>query len=120
MSEGYKLTHWPGAVLAVLTLFAVSPADAADVYGRVYDTLRGRTYPGVRVRIDTEPARETVSDGAAQFWFKDVLPGAYLVHILLPERDRVTGKLLVASRQPATIANLDISKIDPPDEDDEY
>jgi len=107
-------------LLSSLILSSVSAADAADIYGRVYDTLRGKTYPGAGVRIETTPARETVSDEEAQFWFRDVPPGVYLVHISLPERDLITGRVLVASRRPTTIANLDISKIDPPEEDDEY
>lgn len=107
-------------LLSVVILSFGGAADAADVYGRVYDTLRDKIYPGARVSIDTQPARETLSDEEAQFWFRDVPPGVYLVHISLPQRDLITGRLLVESRRPATIANLDISKIDPPEEDDEY
>lgn len=107
------------SILLSCLIFA-GTADAADVYGRVYDTLRGKIYPGVRVWIATEPARETLSDEEAQFWFRDIEPGVYLVRISLPERGSTTGRLLVANGRLATIANLDISKIDPPEEDDEY
>lgn len=120
MSEAFKLGYRRILLALLILSLCGGAADAADIYGRVYDTLRGRMYPGARVRIDTEPARETVSDGQAQFWFTDVPPGVYLVHLALPERDPVTSRLLVASRRSATIANLDISKIDPPEEGDEY
>jgi len=124
MSKVFKLGHRPSIVrsilLPVLILSFGSAADAEDIYGRVYDTLRGKTYPGARIQIDTKPVRETISDEQAQFWFRDVRPGVYLVRISLPERDLIIGRVLVASRRSSTIANLDISKIDPPEEDDEY
>lgn len=120
MSEAFKTACRRILPAALILSLLCSPAAAADVYGRVYDTLRGSTYPGVRVRIDTEPARETVSDGQAQYWFRDVPPGVYLVHLALPGRDAVTGRLLVAESRAATIANLDLAKIAPPEEDDEY
>ena len=106
--------------LSLSLLIILGPADAADIYGRVYDTLRGKTYPEAQVRIATDPARETQSDGQAQFWFKDVAPGVYLVRISLPQRQPVTGRLLVPGGRATTIANLDLAKIDPPEEDDEY
>lgn len=121
MSKVYKaLRRVLSFALACTLLLLFGSADAADIYGRVYDTLRARIYPGVRVMIGTEPARETLCDEAAQFWFRDVSPGVYLVRISLPEREAITGHLLVPSNRPATIANLDISIIDPPEADDEY
>lgn len=106
--------------LALSFLILAGSADAADVYGQVYDTLRDKTYPGARIWMGTTPARETESDEEARFWFRDVPSGVYLVRISLPERDSITGRVLVASGLSVTIANLDISKIDPPEEDDEY
>jgi len=92
-------------------------ARAADVYGRVYDTMRGELYPGARVELGT---RAVVADDNAQYWLRDVAPGAYLIRVVIPGRREVNGRVLVVARQPTNIVNLDLGRIDPPHDEDEY
>jgi len=110
-----------GGLLAAAALLAGSgPTVAADIYGRVYDTLRGQLYPGAQVTLATQPVQVARCDEQAQFRFKDVQPGVYLVHLALPDQSVFTSRLLVSGRIPTTIANLDLARINPPDEDDQY
>ncbi|MHB9118998.1 MAG: carboxypeptidase-like regulatory domain-containing protein [Burkholderiales bacterium] len=118
MKPRYGLSHiLSGAALAAA---CAGQAGAADIYGRVYDTLQGRLYPGARVSLASNPAQQAVCDDQAQFRFSHVAPGAYLVHVALPDRGLLTSRILVGRDAPTVIANLDIAKINPPEEDDEY
>ncbi len=107
-------------IAATAFLACAGPAAAADVYGRVYDTLRGQLYPGAQVTLVAQPAQVVRCDEQAGFRFKDVPPGVYLVRLALPDSSVFTSRLLVSGRTPTTIADLDLSRINPPDEDDEY
>ncbi len=104
-------------LIAGLAVLAAPMARAADVYGRVYDTMRGELYPGARVELGT---RAVVADDNAQYWLRDVAPGAYLIRVVIPGRREVNGRVLVVARQPTNIVNLDLGRIDPPHDEDEY
>lgn len=101
---------------------ACGPAGAADLYGRVFDTLRGAVYPGAVVVLgaNTDGAQSVIADSTAQFRFDGVAPGVYLMKIAVPGGREVTGRLRVTARPQTQIAHLDLAKIDPPDEGDEY
>ena len=101
---------------------ACGPVAAADLYGRVFDTLRGAIYPGATVLlgVNASARQRTVTDESAQFRFQGVTPGVYLVRIEVPGGREVTGRLRVTARPETQIAHLDLAKIDPPDEGDEY
>jgi hypothetical protein len=93
---------------------------AENVYGRVYDTLRGEVYAHALVELGGVPPHATSTDSRGQYWLHGVAPGAYLVRIKTEEGREVIGRLVV-SRSPATIiANLDLAKIDVPGAEDEY
>ncbi|CAL1241601.1 carboxypeptidase-like regulatory domain-containing protein [Candidatus Methylocalor cossyra] len=108
------------AVIALTALALAEPAGAAAIYGKVYDTLRGRLYPRTRLILGTQPPRETTTDDAAQYWFRDVAPGAYLIRIVREGEGDVVGRLVVAPDRATTIVNLDLSKIEAPHHDDAY
>ncbi len=105
---------------AVLACVYAGQAGAAEIYGRVYDTLQGQLYPGARVSLASNPAQQAVCDDQAQFRFSHVPPGVYWVRVALPDRGVLTSRILVSRNTPTVIANLDIAKINPPEEDDEY
>lgn len=105
---------------AILAMACVGQAGAVEIYGRVYDTLQGRIYPGARVTLASHPAQQTVCDDQAQFRFSHVPPGAYLVRVALPDQGVLTSRILVGRNTPTVIANLDIAKINPPGDEDEY
>ena len=102
--------------LAALLLLGIPYARAADVYGRVYDTMRSKMYPGAVIEF---AGRRVEADAAAQFWLRDIRPGSYLVRIVVPGRD-VMGRVFVMEGRPTNIVNLDLARIDPPHEDDAY
>jgi len=102
----------------VVTGLLTSAVQAEGIYGKVFDTMRGKIYPNARIVLGVDRKRETVTDSEGQYWFKDVKPGPYLVYIYLPEGE-VVGRLMVY-RVPTTIVNLDIARIDAPSHDDEY
>lgn len=104
----------------VAGLLYAAEAQAAKLYGRVYDTLRGEIYKKARIVLESVPPRETVTDNQGQYWFKEIAPGAYLIRIVRPGRGDVVGRVVVSSRTNTTIANLDLSRIEAPDPDDEY
>lgn len=110
------------AAVVVGAGMACGPAGAADLYGRVFDTLRGAVYPGAVVVLgaNTGGGQSVVTDATAQFRFDGVAPGVYLVKIAVPGGREVIGRLRVTSRPQTQIAHLDLAKIDPPDEGDEY
>ena len=116
-----RLRHLGAAVLLGAGL-ACGPASGADLYGRVFDTLRGAIYPGAEVVLGAEAGggQRVIADATAQFRFDGVAPGVYLVKIALPGGREVIGRLRVTSRPQTQIAHLDLAKIDPPDEGDEY
>lgn len=104
--------------LAVLTCLSQS-AQAETIYGRVFDTLKGKILPNTRLVLGSNPNQETTSDSTGSYWFRNVKPGPYLVRIFT-ENGEVVGRLVVYKSVPTTIANLDLSKIDAPDSDDNY
>ena len=104
----------------VVGLLCAGEAQAANLYGRVYDTLRGEIYGKTKIVLGSSPPRETVTDDRGQYWFKDVAPGAYLIRILHPGREDVVGRVVISARNRTTIANLDLSRIETPHSDDEY
>ena len=114
---GPTRTAWTGGLLLILT----TTAHAADLYGRVFDTLRGSMYPGAVVTLTPAIGGElrAVTDNAAQFRLSDVTPGVYQVRVEAESR-QVVGRLRVATRPQTQITHLDLGKIDPPDENDEY
>ncbi|MBC7879805.1 MAG: carboxypeptidase regulatory-like domain-containing protein [Anaerolineae bacterium] len=103
---------------AVLTCL-VQSVQAETIYGRVFDTLKGKILPNTRLVLGSNPNQETTSDSTGTYWFRNVKPGPYLVHIFTAERE-VVGRLVVYKSVPTTVANLDLSKIDAPDSDDNY
>jgi hypothetical protein len=111
-------------LLAALVMAAATctEACAADLYGRVFDTLRGSMYPHAVIRLGSgaESDRRVTSDESAQFRFEGVQPGVYIVRIAEPGGREVIGRLRVTGRPATQIAHLDLAKIDPPDEGDEY
>ena len=109
------------AALAMATA-TCAEAGAADLYGRVFDTLRGAMYPNAVITLGSgaESDRRVTSDEFAQFRFDGVQPGVYIVRIAEPGGREVTGRLRVTGRPATQIAHLDLAKIDPPDEGDEY
>jgi hypothetical protein len=117
-----QLKFWVTAIMGLLVGVNLAPAKAASVYGKVYDTLRGEMYQGANIEINTKPPRMTTTDKDGQYWFKNLKPGAYLVRITRGQANahEVVGRLLVSGQTATTIGNLDISKIDPPHEGDEY
>lgn len=110
---------WIGGALLILATTA--HAHAADLYGRVFDTLRGSMYPGAVVTLASASGMElrAITDNAAQFRLSDVTPGVYQVRVEAENR-QVVGRLRVAPRPATQITHLDLGKIDPPDENDEY
>lgn len=105
--------------LIVLTSFSPS-AQAEAIYGRVYDTMGEGVLPGARIVLSNPTGqRETIADKDGAYGFKDVKPGAYLVHIYTKDR-AVVGRILVYPKLPTTIANLDLGKIDAPGPEDAY
>ena len=102
--------------MAALVLLCMPYARAADVYGRVYDTMREQMYPGAVIEV---AGRRLEADEAAQYWLRDIRPGTYLVRIVVPGRE-VTGRILVGGMRPMNVVNLDLARIDPPHEDDAY
>ena len=109
-------------VAGLIGLSLCANATAADLYGRVFDTLRGAMYPHAVITIGAGSGTvlRTVADGAAQFRFDGVKSGVYIVRIAEPGGREVTGRLRVTDRPATQIAHLDLAKIDPPDEADEY
>jgi hypothetical protein len=107
-------------LLGILTLaLGPSSAHAERVWGRVYDTLRGKIHVDATVALESSPAHATRTDGAGQYSFEDVKPGPYLVRITLEDGREIVGRVVVYD-MPTTIANLDLSKIEEPDEDENY
>src|SRR5436309_3352931 len=83
---------WPlvaGGLAGLGLALCAATAHAADLYGRVYDTLRSSLYPGAVVMLRTSAGREleTVADTAAQFRFAGVQPGVYRVRVLAGDRE---------------------------------
>jgi Carboxypeptidase regulatory-like domain len=106
------------AAFLALTVLVALPAHAEAIYGKVYDTLKGKIYPNTRVVLGSDPQREVITEQDGSFWFRDVKPGAYIVRIFTPDRE-VVGRLVVY-KTPTTISNLDLAKIDVPGAEDEY
>jgi hypothetical protein len=106
--------------LVLTGLLTSATAQAADVYGRVYDTLKGEIYKNARIELDARPPMHTTTDGFGQYWFRGIEPGAYLIRIRRVGHKEVVGRLVVSSKAPTTIGNLDISRIETPHEQDEY
>jgi hypothetical protein len=108
-------------LIAAALMAGLGSAAAADLYGRVYDTLRASMYPGAVVMLQTGEGEElkTVAGGEAEFRFTNVRPGVYRVRIVAAGRE-VAGRLRVAARSETQVTNLDLGKIDPPDEGDAY
>ena len=116
-------------VAAALPALAAAPAGVQpagaktlrSVFGRAYDTLRNRLLAGATVEIvDGQAVRRTTVDAQGQFWFKDVPAGGYIVVLKIEGHGDVIGRLLVSAARPVTIADLDLSKLEAPDEDDHY
>lgn len=105
-------------LLTGILLLGALPAQAETVYGRVYDTLKGKIFANTRVVLVANPEKEATTDSSGSFWIRDVRPGPYLVHIYTADRE-VVGRLLVY-KTPTTIANLDLAKIEAPGAEDEY
>ena len=49
-----------------------------------------------------------VADASAQYWLRDIAPGAYLIRVVIPERREVTGRVMIFERQSINIVNLEI------------
>ena len=49
-----------------------------------------------------------VADASAQYWLRDIAPGAYLIRVVIPERREVTGRVMILERQSINIVNLEI------------
>ena len=107
-------------IVVVCSALPAPAATAADLYGRVYDTMRGELYPGARIELATPGLRHAVTDLAAQYWLRDIAPGSYLVRIFVPGQREVTGRLLVTGTAHTQVVNFDLARIDPPHEDDAY
>jgi len=105
--------------LVCLALISLLPVHAEDIYGKVYETLKGKIYANTRVVLIANPNQETITAKDGSFWFRGVKPGAYLVQILISKDDIVTGRLIVYPR-PMNVINLDLSKIEAPGHGDEY
>ncbi len=111
-----RYTAW--LICTAIIVLGSSAAPAETVYGQVYDTLHGKIYKNTKVTLNSTPPKEATTNEQGQYWLHDVKPGAYLVQIMLPNQD-VVGRLVVY-KIPTTIANLDLSKIESPSEDDAY
>ncbi len=108
-------------VLAAPASLTTGQGALRRVFGRAYDTLRNRLLAGATVEIvNGKDVRRTTVDGQGQFWFKDVPPGGYIVRLKIEGHGDVVGRLLVSAARPVTIADLDLSKLEAPDEDDHY
>ncbi|WP_218082106.1 carboxypeptidase-like regulatory domain-containing protein [Anthocerotibacter panamensis] len=104
--------------LLALTLLGMAPVQAEAIYGRVYDTLKGKTFPNTRVVLGSNPKLETTTDQDGSYWFHGVKPGPYLIY-LYPAGREVIGRLVVY-KAPTTIGNLDLAKIEAPETEDAY
>ncbi len=104
--------------LALLTYFSQS-VQAEAIYGRVFDTLKGNILSNTRLVLGSNPNQETTTDSTGSYWFRNVKPGPYLVHIFTADGE-IVGRLVVYTKVPTTIANLDLSKIEAPGGDDNY
>lgn len=107
--------------IPTLTLAAsvmVSPAQVAEVRGQVVDSLRQQVYAGARVTFGD---LAVISDAGGFYRLAEVPAGAYLVRIQpWGETRTVIGRVLVGGTQKLSIVHLDLSKIDPPDDDADY
>ena len=93
---------------------------ATDIYGRVFDTMRGEIYAGATIVLGTQPAIETVTNIHGQYRLRDVTPGVYLVRITVAPDRVVTSRLVVRDLAYTLVANLDLARIEPPGDNDQY
>ena len=103
----------------VLAMGLGLPAQAAPLVGRVFDSLQAEVYAKAEIRIaGLEGA--ALTDGLGFFRCAELAAGAHRVSIRLTDGRLLSSTIMVHPGGATTLAEFDVSRIVPPDEDDDY
>lgn len=103
---------------AVLML-AGMPAGAAELVGRVVDSMSAEVFPGAVVHVRGH-AIEKSADANGFFRVPEMQPGSYLLEVTLPDNRDFVARLILLPNRTKQYIELDYSRINPPDDDEEY
>lgn len=111
-----------GLSLAIVLLLGSVPACAAELVGRVVDTLDARVFEGalVQIRGSCPDPRTAKADSHGFFRLDSLTPGAYLLDVRLPDGRSFAARLVLLPNRKTQFLELDYSRIVPPDDDEHY
>jgi hypothetical protein len=111
-----------GLYLALLlTLYGV-PACAAELVGRVLDTMDAKVFAGavVQVRNIGQDPRSATTDRHGFFRMPGLTPGAHILDVNLPDGRDFVARLVLLPGRKTQFLELDYSRIVPPEDDEQY
>lgn len=107
------------AVVALGLLAVHASASAVPLVGRVFDAMEATVFVAASVSLPRFSVTAQ-TDRHGFFRLTDVPPGVHTVDIALADGRSFTARVTVRKGRPLAFAELDYSRIVPPDEDDEY
>jgi len=107
------------ATLTLLLALAAAPAWSAEVVGRIVDAVDAKVFAHASVAL-RGPARTAISDAAGFFRIADVPPGAYVIDVQLADGRAFVARVAVPAQQRTRFIELDYSRANPPDDDEDY
>lgn len=111
-----------GLCFAFVLALCGAPAFAAELVGRVVDTMDARVFPGavVQVRSGGPQLRTANADTHGFFRMPGLTPGAYLLDVKLPDGRAFVARLVLLAERKTQFLELDYSRIVPPEDDEHY
>ena len=108
--------------MAFLLVLYTVPACAADLVGRVVDTVDARVFDGavVQVRGSSPVLRTAQTDPHGFFRLAGLTPGAYLLDVHLLDGRAFVARLVLLPNRTTQFLELDYSRIVPPEDDEHY
>ena len=106
--------------LALLLAMGLAlPAQAAPLVGRVFDSVQGEIHAKAEIRI-AGFAGAVHTDGLGFFRCVELMAGAHRVSIVLADGRFLSSQVLILPGRETMFAEFDVSRIIPPDDDDDY
>lgn len=95
------------------------PVGAAELVGRVVDATNAQVFSGASIRVRGH-AIEQSTDANGFFRVPEMKPGSYLLEVTLPDDRDFVARLILLPNHKRQYIELDYSRINPPDDDEEY
>ncbi len=95
------------------------PVRAAELVGRVVDATNAQVFSGALIRVRGHEIEQS-TDANGFFRVPDMQPGSYLLEVSLPDDRDFVARLILLPNHKKQYIELDYSRINPPDDDEEY